>query len=223
MNEEFSDLPAANKKSGLILKILAGAVILLLLTGILFTRLIFAPWEEIQPLYPDPQDFSVQYKLMRKVSKSFSDRKRLAQKATLAMAPAELNSLFRMAANITPSGTPLPFRYYRPSVSQDGVFSLTIPCRSSASWLWGGTVYIRAAFTLSKEKGKDLQIGLKSLKITDLSLPLSTAQGAVEKMMRKKEIMRNLSRFNDSIETLRFDRGKFLIEYIPAKLMLRNF
>ena len=72
------------------------AVILLIFVGVPFTlvTLIFAPWQEVPTAVPTAKDLSNQYKLMRKISKEFSKREKISQRAVLKFSPEELNSLF---------------------------------------------------------------------------------------------------------------------------------
>ena len=210
------------KKRHWLLWIFPGLFILLILCVVVLTRLVFAPWQEIAPVVPTLKDFSVQYKLMRKVTKDFSrsrKKKNLAEAKTLRLTPEEINALFRIGANIQSGKMPRPLRYYRPVFEESGIFRLTLPCRTPFEWLWGGTVYVKIGFKVSKAPGEALKIEVVSLHGTKLPLRKEWAQRAVDEYLSDTKIRRRLESFESVVDRIHYTGGKLNIEYRPDKLL----
>ena len=197
------------------------AVILLIFVGVPFTlvTLIFAPWQEVPTAVPTAKDLSNQYKLMRKISKEFSKREKISQRAVLKLSPEELNSLFLFLGNQKPGKSPLPIRYYKLNCSQEGIFSAEFPYRTPYTWLRGGTVYIRATFTLARKAGEDFQCKLLSLKATRLNLGTSTAQEMLQKVIDENKSGKEMKLLTAAVESLSFEDGKLVIVYNPQRLL----
>ena len=197
-------------------------VFLLLLAGLIWlTALIFAPWQEIAPVFPTAKDFSLQYKLMRKISKDLSrerKKKNVAEVKSLRLKPEEINSLFRIAANMKSSRMPLPLRYYRPFFDEEGQFHVTLPYRTSFKGLWGGTVYVKMVFTVSKSSGGELDLRIVSLYANKLPLSREWARRAADEFMARKQVQRRLESFNALVDKLHYTGGKLHIEYRPRQL-----
>ena len=220
-NSDNAPPKQSNPLKGLWLKLLLGIAVLLILITAGATYLIFAPWQEIPAAVVNINDFTVQYRLLQRVSKELSNsRKELNQKGTLELSPEEINSLFRLSANRKPSRSPYPLRYYRAAFSDKGEFSAVIPIDTTLKWLWGGTIYLKVRFTLSKSEGKDLQCNIVSCKVTSLPVSRATAQKIVDRMMAEKQVQEHLNKVNTVIRSLSFEKGKLRIEYLPQQILL---
>ena len=164
---------AAGKK--ILLITILSLLFLLLILCAAAAKLVFAPWQEIPPTQLQLTDFMVQNGLIGRISREFSRKNKLRSEATLKLTVPEVNSLLRLLGNIQSDKMQYPLRYYRPQVNDNGIFSVTYPLRTSARWLWGGTIYIMASAKISKTP-EQLMCDLESLKLTSISLPLQQAQ-----------------------------------------------
>ena len=202
--------------------IFSGALLLLLAGLIWLTGLVFAPWQEIAPVFPTTKDFSLQYKVMRKISKDLSrdrkKKKKVAEVKALRLKPEEINSLFRIAANVQSSRMPLPLRYYRPYFDEAGQFHVTIPYRTPLKWLWGGTVYVKIVFTVTKSSGGEVDLRIVSLYANKLPLRREWAQRAADEFMVREKVRLYLEKFNTLVDKLHYSGGKLHIEYRPRQL-----
>ena len=202
------------------LRVLLGLALILVMVATGATYLIFSSWQEIPVIAADFKDFGVQYRLFDRMSKELSKSKKdLNRKTTLKLSPQEINSLFRIFANVKPGNSPYPIRYYQCSFSDDGVFSTVIPVKTSQEWLWGGTIYVKVSFTLSKSEGKDLQCRIVSCKLTSLPVSRDAAQKIADRMMAEKKVQDQLKAVNSILRSLSFQNGKLCIEYLPQKIM----
>ena len=211
------------KKRHWLLWIFPGLFILLILCVVVLTRLVFAPWQEIAPVFPTAKDFSLQYKVMRKISKDLSrdrkKKKKIAEVKALRLKPEEINSLFRIAANVQSSRMPLPLRYYRPYFDEAGQFHVTVPYRTPLKWLWGGTVYVKIVFTVTKSSGEEVDFRIVSLYANKLPLCREWAQRAADEFMFQEKVRLHLEKFNTLVDKLHYSGGKLHIEYRPDKLL----
>ncbi len=218
--KEYQEPSAPPKRSRLWLWIVLGFFILIaaLLTGISY--MVFSPWQEIPPVYPTAQDMGIQYKLMRRLAKNFDLRKKqIPEKAFIDLTPREINSLFTLADNIQLKNSPYPLRYYRPFFTDKGEFSLVLPIKTDWEKLWGGVIYLKALFTVSKEPQGKLQVRIISCKVTSIPVKVSTAQQFVDQLLAAKEVEKELEIFNACVQSLSFQEGKLKIQYSPLKLL----
>lgn len=210
---------AAEKSSNILIKLILLIFVLLVIIIVAVTKMLFAPWQEIKPQIPQPADFILQNRIIGKVMKEFSSKKQLRPEATLKLSIPELNSLLRLIGNMKPEKSPYPLRYYRPQISDNGVFSATFPIRTPAKWLWGGTLYIRSSAEISKTP-EDLKCKLKSLHITSFPLPLAQAQQQVDFRLTKLKMDKNYRIFDQAIKSITFDGKRFIIVYRPQQMMM---
>lgn len=211
--------PEIKKNSNILLKLILLIVFLLFIIAAVVTKFIFAPWQEIPSQMPQPADFILQNKIIRKVMKEFSSKKQIRPEATLKLSVPEINSLLRLLGNIKPKNIQFPLRYFRPHVSKDGVFSATFPVRTSAAWLWGGTIYIRTSAEITK-KQEGMNCKLKSLHLTSVPLPLQQAQRQIDLRLAKLKLEKNYKIFDQAIKSISFDGKKFVIIYRPMQMMM---
>lgn len=198
--------------------IVSGLLILLLLIPVWLFSLIFAPWQEIQPTLPQMNDFFTLNKLIRKVSKEFSKKKELSERAVLQVSPDQLNSLFLIAGNVKSGKIPHPIRYYRPQCHKDGSLSAVFPIGPfKQSLLKNKAVYLQFVFRISKNAGEQrFRCTIDSAKVTKLSLPSSARekfQEAVDKKLSEKQFE------SAAVESISFKNGKFVIVYSPKRIM----
>jgi hypothetical protein len=202
--------------------ILIAVILLFLLTAVVLTARAFAPWKEVPAVIPSMKAMTVQYKLMRSISKEFTRKEKVSRKAVLKLSPREIDSLFTLVANMKPKNSPYPLRYYQFKSHATGVFSVTAPIRTSMTWLWGGTVYAQIAFTVSKAPGRELKVNILSLYLTDwaMNFPkiLEKLNAAAAQEVKKLKI-------GEMIESISFENGQFVITYDPqlmAQMLFRR-
>ena len=191
-------------------------IIVIMAVPILLFQAIFKPWKEIPPESLTAQDFSVQYKLMRKVSKTLSGKK-IKTKAVLTLKTQEINSLFKLAGNIKPKKLPFPIRYLQPVCDDNGIFSLTYPYQVQHSWLADKAIYLNISFKLLKQPGKDVTCIITSVKVNNIVLPAS-----VQKKLQQKvdlEIQKGAKEISGLADSLSFEKGKLILVYNPQALM----
>lgn len=207
--------PRRRKKK--LLLIAGGISLALLLIAAILAALLLSPWEEIPEIKPQAEDFILQGKLLRHFYKELSNRKELPERSTLKLTPAEVNSIFRTAANYRGKKLPYPVRYYRPAFSDKGIFSFTFPIRS-----WAGTIYLKAAFSIAK--GPDgLKITPAALAAGRIPLPCSgdgIAAGILDAQMTEVRQNPNYELFDQAVESISFDGKHLVIVYRPGKIPL---
>lgn len=218
--KEYQEPSAPSGRSRLWLWIVLGFFILIaaLLTGISY--MVFSPWQEVPPVYPTAQDMGIQYKLMRRLAKSFDLRKKqIPEKAVLDLTPREINSLFTLADNIQLKNSPYPLRYYRPFFTDKGEFSLVLPIKTDWEKLWGGVIYLKALFTISKEPQGKIEVRMISCKVTSMPFSVSAAQQLVDQLLAEEQLQKDLKFLNEAIQSISFQDGKLKIQYSPLKLL----
>ena len=218
--KEYQEPSAPPKRSRLWLWIVLGFFILIaaLLTGISY--MVFSPWQEVPPVYPTAQDMGIQYKLMRRLAKSFDLRKKqIPEKAVIDLTPREINSLFTLADNIQLKNSPYPLRYYRPFFTDKGEFSLVLPIKTDWEKLWGGVIYLKALFTISKEPQGKIEVRMISCKVTSMPFSVSAAQQLVDQLLAEEQLQKDLKFLNEAIQSISFKDGKLQIQYSPLKLL----
>ena len=199
-------------------KILVIFIIILFAAVVIITKLLFAPWENVPPVVTSFADISAQYRLMKHFSRDFSKQEKIPEKSVIKLSENEINSLFRLVANITPNSSPYPLRYYRLSFSKEGIFSAALPLDTGKKWLWGGTLYLKVRFTLSKEENASLQCRIISLQATSLPLSSSLGQKAVDIFMNEEKIQKDLEKINKVLRQVTFDGKKLVITYNSVQL-----
>lgn len=218
--KEYQEPSAPPKRSRLWLWIVLGFFILIaaLLTGISY--MVFSPWQEVPPVYPTAQDMGIQYKLMRRLAKSFDLRKKqIPEKAVIDLTPREINSLFTLADNIQLKNSPYPLRYYRPFFTDKGEFSLVLPIKTDLEKLWGGVIYLKVLFTISKEPQGKIEVRMISCKVTSMPFSVSAAQQLVDQLLAEEQLQKDLKFLNEAIQSISFKDGKLQIQYSPLKLL----
>lgn len=211
--------PSSSAK-GLWIKLILGITIFLAVIVAGITYLIFSPWQEISATDTSVNDLAVQYRLMRRISKEFSkSQKDPNRRAVLKLTPQEINSLFRLVGNVQMRRSPYPIRYYRCAFNDRGEFSAVLPVRTSQKWLWGGTIYVKLVFTLSKNEGENLQCRIISCKLTSLPVSRDTAQKIMDRLMSEKKVKDQLTLVNSALKTLSFRDGKLCIEYQVQQIL----
>ncbi|MBE6384414.1 MAG: hypothetical protein E7048_01980 [Lentisphaerae bacterium] len=195
-------------------------VVIIVITAVPFLlfQAIFKPWKEIPPVSLTSKDFSLQYKLMRKVYKNFSSKK-IPEKAVLRLTSEEINSLFKLAGNTKPQKLPFPVRYLQPVCSDNGVFSLTYPIRPKQSWLADKAIFLNVLFRISKQEGKNLICTLDSVKVNNIKLPASVREKLQQKI--DMEIQKEARNISGLLDSLAFVNGKLVVVYKPQALMRR--
>ncbi|MBQ7694766.1 MAG: hypothetical protein IJT50_06540 [Lentisphaeria bacterium] len=209
------ETPRQRKK--LLLLIAGGAVLAVLLIAAVLAALLLSPWEDIPKVTPRTEDFVLQGKLIRRFYRELSNRKELPERSVLKLTPAEVNSIFRIAANYQGKDLPYPVRYYRPAFSDKGVFAFTMPLRT-----WAGTIYLKAAFSIAKGP-EGLKITPASLKVGRISLPCSgdgIAAGIIDAEMTEANQNPIYELFDQAVESISFDGKHLVIVYRPRKIPL---
>jgi hypothetical protein len=218
--KEYQEPSASPRRSRLWLWIVLGFFILIaaLLTGISY--MVFSPWQEVPPVYPTAQDMGIQYKLMRRLAKSFDLRKKqIPEKAVIDLTPREINTLFTFADNIQLKNSPYPLRYYRPFFTDKGEFSLVLPIKTDLEKLWGGVIYLKVLFTISKEPQGKIEVRMISCKVTSMPFSVSAAQQLVDQLLAEEQLQKDLKFLNEAIQSISFKDGKLQIQYSPLKLL----
>ena len=202
-------------------------LLIFFLPGVLLTvvsYLVFAPWQEVPLSIPSAVDMMTQYKLIQRLGKSFDFRNnKFPQKDVLELSPQEINSLFTFAGNIKPKDSPYPLRYYRLHFTEKGEFSLTFPVKTDIEKIWGGAIYLKAVFAVSKAPGEEIKINLRSCRVTSLPLSVSMAQKLVDELMAEAQVQDQLKQLDDVIQSISFENGKLKVEYSPRKLVEQGF
>lgn len=209
------ETPRRRKK--LLLLIAGGAALALLLIAAVLAALLLSPWEDIPKVTPQAEDFVLQGKLLRRFYKELSNRKELPERSVLKLTPAEVNSIFRIAANYQGKDLPYPVRYYRPAFSGKGVFSFTMPVRT-----WAGTIYLKAAFSVAK--GPDgLKITPAALAAGRIPLPCGgdgIAAGIIDAEITEVRQNPCYELFDQAVESISFDGKHLVIVYRPGRIPL---
>ena len=200
------------------LLLIAGTIVLAAaIIAAVMAALLLSPWQEVPPVALRAEDFVLQGKLIRRFYKEFSNRNELPERSALKLTPAEVNSLFRVAANYQGKELPYPVRYYRPAFSGKGLFSLTIPLRT-----WAGTIYTKAAFTITKGP-EGLKVTPVQLEAGKIALPCGDnggiAAGLIESQIAGTAQDPNYQLFDQAVESISFDGKHLVVVYRPRKLV----
>ena len=192
--------------------VLIALLLVLLLTAFVLAARAFAPWKEIPPASPTTADMVNQYRLMQRFSKEISKKGKSSRKAVLKLSPREINSIFTFAANLKPKNSPYPLRYYQFKSYENGVFSVTLPVQTSMSWLFGGTIYVQVAFTVSKAPGQELKVTILSCYLTDWAL---NSPKILESLNLKAAQEVKKLKISKELESITFENGQFVIVCDP--------
>ncbi len=213
---------ASGKPLPLWMKLGGAGVALLLLTVLVFLALLFSPWREIGPLAPGMRDFSLQFKLLSRVSKELGQNP-VPVESRLRLAPEEIDSLLRLADGsftlFGGSAKQLPPRYYQIK-SHDRAIEFVFPLNTGMRWLFGGVIYIRGAVEPEKD-GEELHLHFRRLKAGAWPIPVCLADAVAKRQLKKLRGNKDFQRVDRIVKALYFERGgdRLTIVYRPATLV----
>ena len=199
--------------------ILAGC----LAAGFFLVSAVFTGPEEIPQVPLQNQDFFLQQKLIRKISREVFRRKP-KKESVIMLAPGEIESLLRMidfgasAAKLAGKYDGLEPRYFRIAFAL-GQMQGEYPFDTGMRWLCGGVMPLRFTVIPAWENGT-LTVEIREFRIGSLPVPRQIAEKFLADWLREFHGSKVCGRFEKAVKKVQLKQdGSMEVVYSPAALL----